>query len=70
MTAQELTAFMKKWNIKQRNIAVLFGMPQGSVSRFLTGKRRISEYYSKSFYYFSLLSEQQQQAEVDKVKEA
>lgn len=69
MTPKELEDFLQKWNLKQRHIAALFGMPQGSVSRFLNGSRRIADYYSKSFYYFSLLAERQQKKEIDAVRE-
>jgi len=71
MTPQELREFMQKWNLKQKHFAALFGIPQNSVSRFLNGEktgRKIKQYYSKSFYYFSLLSENQQRQEIEKVK--
>jgi len=71
MTPQELRDFLQKWDLKQKHFAALFGMPQNSVSRFLKGDkkgRKIKKYYSKSFYYFSLLTEDQQGQEVEKVK--
>ena len=69
MSPQDIEQFLEKWKLDQKDFAALFGMPQNTVSRFLNGVRVIRPYYSKSFYYFSLLSERQQKKEIDAVKE-